>query len=145
MPSLSLDKLSFDKYFHEENGYEKSLSKNSLLAAVTVAGFVSAPLLNASSNPFSNTELASGFNFHGHPDLKAGGSEEKCGEGSAKACAEGKCGEDKKACVEGKCGEGQCGASAMAEKVKSLKQKRPKDMMTRQQKENAAKGSAAKA
>jgi hypothetical protein len=47
---------------------KKSLSKNSLLAAVTVAGFVSAPLLNASSNPFSNTELASGFNLHGHPD-----------------------------------------------------------------------------
>ncbi|HRF88930.1 MAG TPA: hypothetical protein PK244_10090 [Pseudomonadales bacterium] len=105
---------------------KKSLSKNSLLAAVTVAGFVSAPLLNASSNPFSNTELASGFNFHGHPDLKAGGSEEKCGEGSAKACTEGKCGEDKKACVEGKCGEGQCGAQCDGGKSEKPKTEAPK-------------------
>lgn len=90
---------------------KSSLNKASLLAAVTVASFAVAPLANAVSNPFSNTELTSGFNWHGHQDLKEGGSDQNCGDGATKVCAEGKCGEDKKACIEGKCGEGQCGAN----------------------------------
>ncbi len=90
---------------------KKTLRKNSLLVAVTAASFMSSPLINAASNPFSNTELASGFSWQGHSDLNAGGSDKRCGEGAEKVCVEGKCGEDKKACVEGKCGEGQCGAN----------------------------------
>lgn len=50
---------------------KQSFNKTSLLAAVTMASIVSAPMVNAASSPFSNTELASGFNLHGHPDLKS--------------------------------------------------------------------------
>jgi uncharacterized low-complexity protein len=110
-----------------------SFNKSALLAAVTVAGFAAAPLVNAASNPFSNMELASGFNLDHAKDQKAGG-EGKCGEGT-KACTEGKCGEgqcgekcgnkkDKKSDdvikadenkmhAEGKCGEGKCGEAMM--------------------------------
>jgi len=81
---------------------KSSLNKTSLLAAVTAASFAVAPLANAANNPFSNTELASGYNFDHAKDQKAGG--------------EGKCGEDSKACKEGKCGEGQCGEQCGNEK-----------------------------
>jgi uncharacterized low-complexity protein len=55
-----------------------------------------APLASADVNPFSASQLASGYglvNFDKHE-----GEEGKCGEG--------KCGEKK---PEGKCGEGKCG------------------------------------
>ncbi len=82
---------------------KKSFSnKSHLLAAVTVAGLVIAPVTQAGSNPFSNTELVSGYNFDHAKDQKAGG--------------EGKCGEDSKACKEGKCGEGACGEQCGNEK-----------------------------
>ncbi len=74
---------------------KKSMNKSTLLAAVAVAGFASAPVLHAAVNPFSNTELASGFNLAQLNELKAD--------------AEGKSGEGSKACEEGKCGEGKCG------------------------------------
>lgn len=97
-----------------------ALNKSVLFAAMAFAGAVSVPLANAASNPFSNTELASGFNLDHPVDSKSGG-EGKCGEASKcpeGKCGEGKCGEqcaakgddkgDKKA-AEGKCGEGKCG------------------------------------
>ena len=94
--------------------------QSALFAAMTLAGAIAVPLANAASNPFSNTELASGFNLDSAAGTKTGG-EGKCGDASKcpeGKCGEGKCGEkcanknadgDKKA-AEGKCGEGQCGA-----------------------------------
>lgn len=102
------------------------LNKNSLFAAVALAGAISAPLAQAAGNPFSNTELASGFNLN-HAASGGGGGEGKSGVegkcGDAKTCPEGKCGEGKcgeqckdaaeaagdKSHAEGKCGEGKCG------------------------------------
>lgn len=100
-------------------------NKSALLAAVTLAGAITVPLANAASNPFSNTELSSGFNLQHADGTKAGG-EGKCGDASK--CPEGKCGEGKcgekcankdhaddkassgdKSAAEGKCGEGKCG------------------------------------
>jgi uncharacterized low-complexity protein len=100
--------------------------QSALFAAMTLAGAIAVPLANAASNPFSNTELASGFNLDSAAGTKTGG-EGKCGDASK--CPEGKCGEgqcgekcanknaegDNKAtddkAGEGKCGEGQCGAN----------------------------------
>lgn len=76
------------------------LNKNSLFAAMALAGAISAPLAQAAGNPFSNTELASGFNLN---QAVSGG-----GGGEGKSGVEGKCG-DPKTCPEGKCGEGKCG------------------------------------
>ena len=100
-------------------------NRSVLLAAVTLAGAMAVPVVNAASNPFSNTELASGFNLQQSTDVKGGG-EGKCGD--PKTCPEGKCGEgkcgekcankshgegkgssDDKSGAEGKCGEGKCG------------------------------------
>ena len=68
--------------------------------AVTLAA---SPLVNAEQNPFSLTNLESGY-------MVAGDHEGKCGEGKCGGDkeAEGKCGGDKEA--EGKCGEGKCGS-----------------------------------
>ena len=103
-------------------------NKASLLAAVTVAGLAVAPLAQAESNPFSNTELASGYNFD-HPKDQKSGADEKGGE-AEKNCkgdkADKQCynkdadkkedvinGHSDKAAAEGKCGEGKCGAGMM--------------------------------
>jgi uncharacterized low-complexity protein len=103
----------------------QSRNKSALFAAVTLAGAISVPLANAGSNPFSNTELASGFNLQHATDTKTGG-EGKCGDASK--CPEGKCGEGKcgEKCAnkeqagdksgEGKCGEGKCGEGDMNDK-----------------------------
>ncbi|MBK8288171.1 MAG: hypothetical protein IPK95_05610 [Cellvibrionales bacterium] len=103
---------------------------SALFAAVTLAGAITVPLANAASNPFSNTELSSGFNLEHAAETKTGG-EGKCGDASK--CPEGKCGEGKcgEQCAnkeqaddkvisddksaEGKCGEGKCGESHKAE------------------------------
>ena len=101
-------------------------NKSALFAAVTLAGAITAPLAHAAANPFSNTELSSGFNLQHATDTKTGG-EGKCGDASKcpeGKCGEGKCGEqcankdqtDDKAgsddkSAEGKCGEGKCGES----------------------------------
>ena len=94
--------------------------QSALFAAMTLAGAFAVPLANAASNPFSDTELASGFNLDSAAGTKTGG-EGKCGVASQcpeGKCGEGKCGEkcgnknvesDKKA-AEGQCGEGVCGA-----------------------------------
>lgn len=70
-------------------------------AALGTAGAVSTAA--ADQNPFSLTELTSGY--------MVSGAEGRCGEGK---CGEGKCGGDKHAegkCGEGKCGEGKCGGT----------------------------------
>ncbi len=100
------------------------LNKKTLLAAVTMASFTAMPLANAASNPFSNTELASGYNFD-HPADQKAGSDKK----DDKSCADKKddkqCdtkdgkkdsaipGHSDKAAAEGKCGEGKCGEGMM--------------------------------
>jgi uncharacterized low-complexity protein len=60
------------------------------------------PMANAAENPFSMSELSSGYMV-----ADAHAAEGKCGEG--------KCGEGKKAKAEGKCGEGKCGEGKKAE------------------------------
>lgn len=108
---------------------KKSFSnKASLLAVVTVAGLVIAPVTQAGSNPFSNTELASGYNFDHPQDQKAGADEQ--GGDAEKACEGDKAGKQcdnkdagkkegvikghsDKAAAEGKCGEGKCGEGMM--------------------------------
>lgn len=107
---------------------KQSFNKTALLAAVAVAGVVSAPLASAAVNPFSNTELASGYNFD-HPEgHKAGGEKKddaaaKCDETKKdkKQCenkdgdkkADAVPGHSEKAAAEGKCGEGKCGEAMM--------------------------------
>jgi len=63
------------------------------LGAAFVASLAGTSIANAADNPFSMTELSSGY-------MVADSKEGKCGEG--------KCGGEKKA-KEGKCGEGKCG------------------------------------
>ena len=53
--------------------------QSALFAAMTLAGAIAVPLAHAASNPFSNTELASGFNLDSAAGTKSGG-EGKCGE-----------------------------------------------------------------
>ena len=100
------------------------MKKHQLAAGIALASsMIASPFLQADSNPFSHTELQSGFNYNEPP---AAGHEGK-GEGEGKCGAEGKCGEgmtdgeghhdghhdgvagDGKKCPEGKCGEGKCG------------------------------------
>ncbi|QSX33316.1 hypothetical protein JYB87_16565 [Shewanella avicenniae] len=84
------------------------------LAAATVATEVTA-------NPFSMTQLASGYQLT--PDGPDKAKEGKCGEG--------KCGAEKKAEKEGKCGEGKCGADKAAMKMdkKAAKEMKQGDKM----------------
>jgi len=63
------------------------------LGTTFAVALAASPLVNAAENPFSVTNLESGY-------MVAGDVEGKCGEG--------KCGGDKKE-AEGKCGEGKCG------------------------------------
>ena len=63
------------------------------LGAAFVASLAGTSVANAADNPFSMTELSSGY-------MVADSKEGKCGEG--------KCGGEKKT-EEGKCGEGKCG------------------------------------
>jgi uncharacterized low-complexity protein len=62
------------------------------LGTAFVTSLAGANVANAAENPFSMTELSSGY-------MVADSHEGKCGEG--------KCGGEKK--MEGKCGEGKCG------------------------------------
>ena len=95
------------------------MKKHQLAAGIALASsMLAAPVLNAASNPFSHTELQSGFNYNESP---VAGHEGKCG-------GEGKCGEGMKEgeghdpitggetkCPEGKCGEGKCGGDKAKE------------------------------
>lgn len=104
------------------------MKKHQLAAGIALAsGMLVAPLLNAAANPFSHTELQSGFNYNKAPAKDSEGQcgEGKCGEGlhdsshdtiaeDGKKCTDDKCDTangDKK-CTEGKCGEGKCGEAA---------------------------------
>jgi len=85
------------------------------MGAAFVTSLAGATVANAAENPFSMTELSSGY-MVAEGDMKEGKcGEGKCGEGKAKKmkegkCGEGKCGEGKaEKMKEGKCGEGKCG------------------------------------
>ena len=95
-------------------------SKTQLLTSVALSSTLAlaATTVNASQNPFSVTQLESGYQL-AMSDSKT--AEGKCGEGKcgaadeAKKATEGKCGEGKCAASndtskskEGKCGEGKC-------------------------------------
>ncbi|MEZ5539334.1 MAG: hypothetical protein R3E63_05130 [Pseudomonadales bacterium] len=100
------------------------INKTTLLAAVTMAGFVAAPFVNAASNPFSNTELVSGYNFD-HPAEHQSGGDKKDEKSCTDKKDEKQCdnkdgkkddvipGHSEKAAAEGKCGEGKCGEGMM--------------------------------
>lgn len=84
------------------------------IGAAVVASALSAPVAQASENPFAASDLNAGYQLAAHAEGKCGEGkcgEDKKGEGSCgEKGAEGKCGEDKKG--EGKCGEGKCGGDA---------------------------------
>ena len=83
------------------------------LGAAFVASLAGTSVANAADNPFSMTELSSGY-------MVADSKEGKCGEGKCggeKKAEEGKCGGEKKA-EEGKCGEGKCGGEKKAKEGK---------------------------
>ncbi len=114
------------------------MSKKTVLKPVAVAigaAFVTSlagtSIANAAQNPFSMTELSSGY-MVAEGDMKEGKcgeshmkeKEGKCGEGKMdkegmdkSKMKEGKCGEGKmdksKMKKEGKCGEGKCGEGKM--------------------------------
>jgi uncharacterized low-complexity protein len=82
------------------------------IGAAFVTSLAGTSIANAAGNPFSMTELSSGYMVAGSAEGKCGGAakaeEGKCGEGKMKQEAEGKCGEGKmKQEAEGKCGEGK--------------------------------------
>jgi len=80
-------------------------------SALTASGSITTATA-AENNPFSVTELSSGYEIA----MSKKGKDGKCGEGKCGKskkkegkCGEGKCGKSKK--KEGKCGEGKCGKS----------------------------------
>ena len=73
------------------------------LGATFVTSLAGTTIANAAENPFSMTELPSGY-------MVADKAEGKCGEGK---CGEGKCGSGEQKAKEGKCGEGKCGEGKM--------------------------------
>ncbi len=89
------------------------------LGAAFVASLAGTSVANAADNPFSMTELSSGYMVADSHEGKCGG-EKKAKEGK---CGEGKCGEGMKA-KEGKCGEGmkakegKCGEGMKAKEGK---------------------------
>ena len=79
------------------------------LGAAFVTSLAGTSIANAAENPFSMTELSSGYMVTEKAEGKCG--EGKCG-GEKKEAKEGKCGEGMdKSKKEGKCGEGKCGGS----------------------------------
>jgi len=89
------------------------------LGATFITSLAGTTIANATENPFSMTELSSGYMVAEKAEGKCG--EGKCGEGKMQKegkCGEGKCGEGKMKGTEGKCGsaedkakEGKCGGS----------------------------------
>ena len=81
---------------------KKQIVKPLALGSAVVLSASLAGAAVAEVNPFSATQLQSGY------EVSLSG-EGKCGEGK---CGEGKCGGEKDGegkCGEGKCGEGKCG------------------------------------
>ena len=91
------------------------------LGATFATSLAGTSIANAAENPFSMTELSSGYMVAAEGKCGEGKcgegmkdkAEGKCGEGKCgegmKDAAEGKCGEGMKDAAEGKCGEGKCG------------------------------------
>lgn len=86
-----------------------------VLGTTFAVALAASPIANAANNPFSLTEISSGYMVADQAEGKCG--EGKCGEGKAKNKkeSEGKSrvakDGDKKS-GEGKCGEGKCGGQA---------------------------------
>ena len=86
-----------------------------VLGTTFAVALAASPIANAANNPFSLTEISSGYMVADQAEGKCG--EGKCGEGKAKNKkeSEGKSrvakDGDKKS-DEGKCGEGKCGGQA---------------------------------
>ncbi len=86
-----------------------------VLGTTFAVALAASPIANAANNPFSLTEISSGYMVADQAEGKCG--EGKCGEGKAKDKKEskGKSREAKdvdKKSDEGKCGEGKCGGQA---------------------------------
>ena len=86
-----------------------------VLGTTFAVALAASPIANAANNPFSLTEISTGYIVADQAEGKCG--EGKCGEGKAKNKkeSEGKSrvakDGDKKS-GEGKCGEGKCGGQA---------------------------------
>ncbi len=86
-----------------------------VLGTTFAVALAASPIANAANNPFSLTEISSGYMVADQAEGKCG--EGKCGEAKAKNKkeSEGKSrvakDGDKKS-GEGKCGEGKCGGQA---------------------------------
>jgi len=86
-----------------------------VLGTTFAVALAASPIVNAANNPFSLTEISTGYMVADQAEGKCG--EGKCGEGKAKNKkeSEGKSrvakDGDKKS-GEGKCGEGKCGGQA---------------------------------
>jgi uncharacterized low-complexity protein len=84
------------------------------VGTVLTAGVLTSEVINAESNPFSYSDLSSGYRVAAREGEKIG-SREECG--SEKARDEEKCKDRKeqsqgsKEAQEGKCGEGKCGGN----------------------------------
>ena len=97
-----------------------------------VAGLTTMPMAYADSNPFSMTDLGTGYKVASSEEGKCGGKKHKegeCGEGKCgaeKSDKEGKCGAEKSD-KEGKCGEGKCGGSMSDKEEKDGTKKTDKE------------------
>ncbi len=76
-----------------------------VLGTTFAVALAASPIANAANNPFSLTEISSGYMVADQAEGKCG--EGKCGEGKAKDKKESEGKSD-----EGKCGEAKCGGQA---------------------------------
>ncbi len=86
-----------------------------VLGTTFAVALAASPIANAANNPFSLTEISSGYMVADQAEGKCG--EGKCGEGKAKNKKESKgksrvAKDGDKKSDEGKCGEGKCGGQA---------------------------------
>ena len=86
-----------------------------VLGTTFAVALAASPIANAANNPFSLTEISSGYMVADQAEGKCG--EGKCGEGKAKEKKESKgksrvAKDGDKKSDEGKCGEAKCGGQA---------------------------------
>ncbi len=86
-----------------------------VLGTTFAVALAASPIANAANNPFSLTEISSGYMVADQAEGKCG--EGKCGEAKAKDKKESKgkprvAKDGDKKSDEGKCGEGKCGGQA---------------------------------
>ena len=86
-----------------------------VLGTTFAVALAASPIANAAINPFSLTEISSGYMVADQAEGKCG--EGKCGEGKAKDKKESKgksrvAKDGDKKSDEGKCGEAKCGGQA---------------------------------